>query len=163
MNDQASAVTLPDSFLPHIAVFGLDESRKAHASVFAQSDAELAQRAASLMGLHVLLLDSPEHHSAARRLPKGRVFASGKAFVPFVKKALYDELCGFGGVNPNEVVLPQREANNADGAKDISETAPLILNYPEDWTRIRQGSVVLAIDQPEDGWCDAVVTETQPD
>src|SRR4051794_40774982 len=66
-----------------VIVFGRDEAGKAHASWFDQSEAALAEKAADFMNLRVLRVQTDEHRVLAAQLPHGRVFASGRAFVPF--------------------------------------------------------------------------------
>src|SRR4051812_23404994 len=79
-----------------LVVFGRDNAGKPHASRFDASDAELAEKAAGLMGMQVLRPDTGEQRALAAKLPRGRVFASGRAFVPFVKAAVYGPLAAFG-------------------------------------------------------------------
>src|SRR4051794_39270964 len=79
-----------------LIVFGRDNSGKPHASRFEASEAELAEKAAGLMGMQVLRPETGEQRALAAKLPKGRVFASGGAFVPFVKAAVYGPLAAFG-------------------------------------------------------------------
>src|SRR4051812_39368535 len=81
-----------------VVVFGLDEAGKAHASAFDATTADLAEKAAGLMGMRVLRPETDEQRALAAKLPRGRVFESGRAFVPFVKKGLYESLAAFGGV-----------------------------------------------------------------
>jgi hypothetical protein len=71
-----------------LIVFGRDNGGKPHASRFDASEAELAEKAAGLMGMQVLRPETGEQRALAAKLPKGRVFASGRAFVPFVKAAV---------------------------------------------------------------------------
>ena len=78
-----------------IVVFGRDDAGKPHAAVFSHSDAQLAEKAAGLMGMRVLRLETDKACELAGRLPRGRVFASGRAFVPFVKAGLYEALAAF--------------------------------------------------------------------
>jgi hypothetical protein len=47
--------------------------------------------------MRVLKITTDEHRSTAAELPRGRVFASGKAFVPFVGKMLYQRLLSLSG------------------------------------------------------------------
>ena len=75
-----------------VVVFGRDEAGKPHASSLGTSEAELAEKAAGLMGMRVLRLTSDEERELAAKLPRGRVFGSGRAFVPFVKVGLFDRL-----------------------------------------------------------------------
>lgn len=96
MNDNTSDVTsevLPDQGHP-LAVFTRDGAGggKPHASVFEAVDAALAMRAAGLMGMRALRLVTPEQQDLGAKLPAGRVFESGRAFVPFVKAAVFDLL-----------------------------------------------------------------------
>ena len=68
-----------------IIVFGRDDAGKPRAAAFGHSDAQLAEKAAGLIGMRVLRLETDKARELAGRLPRGRVFASGRAFVPFVK------------------------------------------------------------------------------
>src|SRR4051794_14640931 len=79
-----------------LIVFGRDNSGKPHASRFDASEAEVAEKAAGLMGMQVLRPETGEEQALAAKLPRGRVFASGRAFVPFVKAAVYGPLAAFG-------------------------------------------------------------------
>jgi hypothetical protein len=75
-----------------LIVFGKDDADKPHASAFESADARLARKAAELMGMYALPVETEGLRALASQLPEGRVFASGKAFVPFVKASLFDEL-----------------------------------------------------------------------
>jgi hypothetical protein len=90
----APETTKPKANLAALAVvvFGRDEAGKPHAAWFDQGEASLAEKAADLMGLRVLRVHTDEHRALAAQLPHGRVFASGRAFVPFVKAALFLQL-----------------------------------------------------------------------
>jgi hypothetical protein len=102
--------------VPIIVVFGLDIDGKPHASRFEDRDASFVLRAAQLMGFHVVHV-SPENaelHAIAEGLPVGKIFASGRAFVPFVGRAAFDKLAALveGGVN-----IEQRATS---GAKPVT-------------------------------------------
>jgi hypothetical protein len=73
-------------------VFGCDATGKPHASSFSQSEADLAEEAAKLMGLRLLPVRTDTERALATKVPRGRVFVSGRAFVPFIKAALLTEL-----------------------------------------------------------------------
>ena len=53
--DQTSALAAPavTETIPSLVIFGIDDQRKPHASAFVASEAELAQKAAALMGMAV--------------------------------------------------------------------------------------------------------------
>jgi hypothetical protein len=83
--------------VPTLIVFGLDETRRPHASTFPAHEAELAEKAAGLMGMAALRLATDAQKALAAKLPKGRVFASGRAFVPFVRAELYEAIVRAAG------------------------------------------------------------------
>ena len=66
-----------------IVVFGRNDVGKPRAAAFGHSDAQLAEKAAGRMGMRVLRLETDKARELAGRLPRGRVFASGRVFVPF--------------------------------------------------------------------------------
>src|ERR671913_1208114 len=73
-------------------VLGRDAQGKPHASRFADADMDLAAKAADLMGYRAVRVEEPSLRALAANLPLGKVFASGKAFVPFTKAETFDRL-----------------------------------------------------------------------
>ena len=135
---------------PAVIVFGKDESGKPHASRFTEADAELAIKAAGLMGFSVLRVTSPDIAAKALELAQGRVFASGKGLVPFTKMAAYEALCAFdSGFAPPRPAEPQPEP-------PLAVTAT-----PQRWEDLAVGSLVLASAGTDEGWFEAVVTEAR--
>lgn len=100
---------------PALVVLGEDTEHKPHACWFSDADAELATKAAYLMGFHAVRLAVQKLRDAALELPAGKVFASGKAFCPFVKRDIYDKFAGLIGTD-QEVALPPQEALARPGA-----------------------------------------------
>jgi hypothetical protein len=49
-------------------------------------------KAADLMGFKVYAASSPEVAEAAKKLPVGRLYASGRGFVPNIRQSLYSDL-----------------------------------------------------------------------
>jgi len=149
---------------PSVVIFGLDDSGKPHASSFVASDAALATKAASLMGMKLLCVTTEHQHSVAERLPKGKVFASGKGFVPFVKASLFAELVA---VAPEAVVpdLPVEEAGERPLGALTQVEGPLggNLSRPAHWTAIEAGAVVLAAAATDVGWYECVVLSAEGD
>ena len=136
---------------PAIIVFGLDDSQRPHASWFAEPDALLAEKAAGLMGMQVLRVATDEHRLAAWELATGRVFASGKGFVPFCAKGTYDRLTAFEGAFKPEVAVAAADPLPEPG------------NVPATWSGIGLHSIVLAADGESPGWFEAIVTEAKDD
>lgn len=140
-----------------VVVFGRDESGKPHASHFVASEAALAEKAADLMGMRFLAIKTEAERDLAARVPRGKVFASGRGFVPFVKAPLYAEL---EAACPGEAA-PKPKSTKADPAKTsgapstAAKKSAAVANatdptpQPKDWDDIRPGAVVLAFLQPE--------------
>ena len=82
---------------PCIVVFGRDEAGKPHASWFDAASADLALKAADLMNMRVLKVETEEQKALARQMTRGRVFATGRAFMPFARESLYRKLVELAG------------------------------------------------------------------
>src|SRR5215210_523339 len=82
---------------PCLVVFGRDEAGKPHASWFDAQSADLAIKAADLMNMRVLKIETEEQKALARQLAPGPVFASGRAFTPFARANLYSKLVELAG------------------------------------------------------------------
>jgi hypothetical protein len=117
---------------PAIIVFGLDPTGKSKAATFPAQQVELATKAASLMQLRLLKIDSPELTQFAAQLPVGKIYASGHGFVPQVRTAIYDRLVQFADPAP----------------------AP---GLPATWDDIDVGHLVIARDDLAAGWWEAIV------
>lgn len=94
---------------PAIAVFGLDHRNRPHASRFDHGEAELAVKAANLMGMLVFWPATDEQRALVAKLPRGRIFASGKAFTPFVHDGVYKALSALAGVTARVWCVPAPE------------------------------------------------------
>ena len=147
-----------------INVFGADEAGKPHASAFKGKEAELAEKAAGLTNMRVLKVADDAQRELATQLPVGRVFASGKAFVHFVKKPLYDQLCALGGhpAGAERPRTPRKAAANA--APPARGPGGAAVDLPLHWSAIGVGSLVLATTGVAyEGWFEAAVVEAKGD
>lgn len=158
----------PD-FVPALIVFGTDDTGRPHASVFDQADADKAKAAAGLMGMYSLPVRPAEHTDIVGQLPPGRVFDSGKAFVPFVKGELYDRISALGeaaGVLvPVGAVDGRGEAETPPAAapesssEDANAEPSGPANAPDPWADIKVGSLVLCQDAEAEGYFEARVVK----
>jgi len=82
---------------PSIILFGRDDAGKPRASWFDAGSAELAAKAAGLMKMRVLQIETDEQKAVARQLAPGRVFASGRAFTPFARATVFSKLVELAG------------------------------------------------------------------
>ncbi|MER8639321.1 hypothetical protein [Mesorhizobium sp. M1365] len=155
---------------PAVIVLGLDDGGKAHASWFGDNDTGLAEKAAGMMGMAALPVDADDLRQLAGRLPRGKVFESGRAFVPFVKRDLYEAIATH---LPAGYKFPVRVADdrppaaksknaNATGAPESGPKRPEP-SRPTDWTKIEVGSLVLATEGAYEGWFEAQVVKISPE
>lgn len=148
---------------PALVMLGLDDKGKPHASWFGLADAAGVERAASLMNFGVIQVDTDDLAKIAASLPPGKLFESGKAFVPFVKRETFERLAAqlddksLAAVS-SRVTAAANEQSYAEASKG---EAPAHL--PEDWSKLAVGDRVLASDGPGDGWYEADVREVLPD
>jgi len=142
-------------------LFGIDNRGKPKAARFGKDAASLAVKAASQLQLRVLPTDQPKVAEIAARLPVGRVHATGKTFVPFVRRDLYDKLIAVAG-NGNGAISVRTVASQASGAAKAN-TPSANPNLPHGWDQIGLGDLVVAQEALEDGWYDAIVVEVNGD
>ena len=172
---QAEATTPRSTPLPAaLIVFGRDETGKPHASQFSEADRELAEKAAGLMGMRALRVTTADQAALAARLPLGRVFASGKGFVPFVSGELFASLEAAAGPATGVELHPTGKLESSprepqggpeagargdapgNTAKAVSDRPSAL---PSDRADIAVGGLVLAATSNDgEGWFEAVVT-----
>jgi hypothetical protein len=80
---------------PILVVFGIDGEGKARASRFVDRDAEVATKAATLLGFRVASIKDEAGREIAEALPDGKVFARGTGFVRLVRQSVFERLCAF--------------------------------------------------------------------
>ena len=143
-----------------LLVLGLDADGKPHGSRFNETDSALVEKAAGLMGFSVARVTEPELRQVAAKLPEGRVFGSGKAFVPFIKRSVYDQLATAIADPPQYDLGPGSEDDSPSQASDLNaEQDEGGTELPPDpWSEISVGEEVLCRD--DEGWWEAVVVET---
>jgi hypothetical protein len=154
----------PDgSALAKLILVGLDDQGKPHAAWFTAEQVDAATLAADLMDMASLDVEGDDLVALAGLLPMGKLFESGKAFVPFTKRETYDRLAAyfddkFLASAAVRVEAAKAAASAAESyAKASKGEAPL--HVPEDWSKLAIGDVVLATDDPLDGWWACEVLE----
>lgn len=163
MHKPAPKVKAPTTEPPALIVFGRDEAGKAHASYFAEADADLARKAAALMRFHALDVTAGGVAELAATLPAGRVFASGRGFVPFVKQATYEALADVAGVPSDLPVQPKPTPEKIASSNDQATTDQRVEHHrPKDWDDLKVGSLVLAPEH-DPSWWEAVIVEIKPE
>ena len=77
---------------PDLIVLGRDEAGKPRAARFPTGHDNLVAQAAKAMNLAVCKADGDILAELAQKLPSGRLYATGRGFVPPVGRSLYDRL-----------------------------------------------------------------------
>jgi hypothetical protein len=176
MQAETSTETRPTPPPAALIVFGRDDTGRPHASQFSEADAELAEKAAELMGMRTLRVTTDIEANTAARLPLGRVFASGKAFVPFVAGEVFAALEAAAGnvaTGGDHARVAAGRLSKAKGSSsgvqagdqpgNAGEPASEPARPPSDWGGIGPNSLVLATTGVMQGWYEAVVIEAKAD
>jgi len=84
---------------PTLVVFGLDPDGNPRAGRFAERDAEVAVKAAALLGYQPVRISDAEVLEA---LPDGNVFARGSGFIRRIKRPVFDKIAGLADEKQDE-------------------------------------------------------------
>lgn len=166
MINSAVSTNEPPKAAPAVIVLGRDDSGKPHASWFDEAAAPLAEKAAAMMGMAALRAATGELRALAGHLPQGRVFSTGRAFVPFVKASLFDQLAKhLPHPTPPPLRLVDDTAPKSPPATDkpANEAKPRQEPTSPDWSKIAAGDVVLAREAQDEGWFECRVLEAKAD
>jgi hypothetical protein len=151
-----------------IWVYGLDEAGKPKGARFAASDSEKVLSIAKAMNLQSCQDCSEQIEVVGMKLPLGRIWARGKAFVPNIKRDLYDKLLAAIGssAGPHDRTHVERTvaapATPSGGAAHVPIEAttvlpPLASGLPQNWESIAPGNMILVDAGPGEGWWEALV------
>jgi hypothetical protein len=132
---------------PDLIVLGPDHEGKPRAARFPASQAELVTKAAKAMNLTVCKPDGAALIELAKKLTTGRLYATGRGFVPPVGRNLYGK------------IVEQLKLVGQPVPKDVEQAsaeqpAP---GLPATWDDIAVGHLVIAHEGAVDGWWEAIV------
>jgi hypothetical protein len=77
---------------PPVIIYGLDPAGRPKAGRFTGPHSAAAKQAAAALKLTVCEINRPDLEELAKKLPPGRIHAQGKAFIPYIKRDLFDRL-----------------------------------------------------------------------
>ena len=77
---------------PDLILLGRDDDGKPRAARFPVGQADLVAKAAKAMNLTVCKADDAALAELAKKLPNGRLYATGRGFVPVVGRSLYGKI-----------------------------------------------------------------------
>jgi hypothetical protein len=124
-------------------VFGIDSTGKSRGARFPEFN-ERASKFALDIGLIGVHPASPEFTERAMKLPAGRLYASGKGFIPNIRRETVKELNAILS-SAGDTSQQHRLSPATEGAENTTGVAS---GLPKDWSSIEVGQVVLA---EEDG------------
>jgi hypothetical protein len=143
-----------------LVLFGIDNRGKPKGARFGKQHANLAIKAATQLRLNVLASDDPKVAEIAARLPVGRVHATGRTFVPFIRHDLYNKLLAAAADGNTHPISPPNGSSLAAASSPPGGSAP---HLPQNWQQIGVGDLVVANENREDGWYEAIVVEANGD
>jgi hypothetical protein len=119
------------------------------------------------MKFNVFKPDTEEHRAFASQLPRGRVFGSGKAFVPFVSSGDYERLCAIAGVSAAQLAVTAKNAQAGASSQDnvilLADEGKLAESPTPLGRSIAAGSIVLACETDDGGFYEAKVIRVEAD
>jgi hypothetical protein len=166
MTSKSGKPTDPSS--GHLFVYGLDEAGKPKGARFPTTEAERVLPVVTAMNLRCSQAGSDETVDLGMKLPVGRIYARGKAFIPNIKRDLYQKLVTALDPAGGESDRSQVDGNPASSAAPKGEAAqspvdtgeilpPLASGLPQNWESIAAGNMVLIDAGPGQGWWEAIV------
>ena len=151
------------SSLVPMLVIGLDENGKPRGARFSESRDDIAEAAKNLK-CQVVTPIPADLESFAKQLPAGRVYASGKAFIPNIRRDLYEKIASVAGKarNPSgQAPASPAESSQAENVPPPPCVSPITSGLPRSWENVGTGHMVLIQESLEDGWWEAVVVSRE--
>ena len=139
-------------------LFGTDEHGKPRAAYFEAVDSELMTRAAAAMKLQLLRPITASEIELAKQLPVGRIHANGTGFVPPIRTDLYSAL-QLAAESPQQ---SGTTASTVAPSPAAARRAP-VHGLPIDWDNIEVGDLVIAMENLNEGWWEAIVKAIDKD
>src|ERR1700674_5007265 len=112
---------LSDTQATQLFVYGLDEAGKPKGARFPATETERVLPVATAMKLQSSQACSEEVADLGMKLPVGRIYARGKAFIPNIKRDLYDKLLAAIAISEEADRSPaEQRTGAATGAQEGS-------------------------------------------
>jgi hypothetical protein len=137
-----------------LLVLGFGEQQKPCGARFVDAKPDMVAKAARLMDLKVYKATSPDVAEVAKKLPVGQLYATGRAFVPNIRQALYSDVL---------VALAAEPQQAAIGPDDDKASTPVARGLPRSWDEIGPGHLVIAQESLDYGWWEAIVLDRKDD
>ena len=116
---------------PDLIVLGRDEVGKPQAARFSANQLDQVVKAAKAMNLVIGKADGAALAELAKTLPNGRLYATGRGFVPPVRQSLYDKL------------LEQLKLAGQPVPEPTDVSVPAAPGLPVNWDKVEVGQMVI--------------------
>ena len=116
-------------------------------------------RAAAAMKLQLLQPVTASQLELAKQLPVGRIHADGTGFVPPIRSDLYSALQLAAAESPQQ---SDTTASTVAPSPAAARRAP-VHGLPKNWDSIEVGDLVIALENLNEGWWEAVVMAIDKD
>ncbi|WP_036053564.1 hypothetical protein [Bradyrhizobium sp. URHD0069] len=156
----------PASVIPAF-VFGLDENGKPRGAKFLQGLKDNIAAAAIDMKFNLVHDHSAEFTALGMKLPIGRIYGSGRSFIPPIRRDLYEKLKAAQS-RPAErieggVPINIKSDKIGETVSDVELGIAIANNLPRDWQAIEPGNLIIAQSSHIEGWWEAIVVERAVD
>lgn len=142
----------PEQIAKFLYVFGESDGGKPRGARFPAAQSAQIGGAVSELKLAMCTDTSPRLTELGMKLPLGRVYARGKAFIPFIKKELLDQLRD-----------AQYGPTSAPAGQEIAKEDVTLPDGPMTWDEVKTGDLVIAHQNHLEGWWEAQVIEREDD
>lgn len=136
-----------------LIVIGYDAQQKPRGARFQGFDGKRVAEAAKAMALNVYEATTDELATLAKKLPVGRLYSTGKGFVPNIRQNLYSQVVAGLALEPKAAIATNQEPPLPEVASGL----------PKTWDEIAPGHLVIVEETAEYGWWPAIVIERTGD
>ena len=141
----------PNGTAPDLIVLGPDDEGKPRAARFPAGQTNLVAKAAKAMNLTVCKADGEALAELAKKLHPGRLYATGRAFVPPVGRSVFNKIV-------EQLKLAGQPVPEELDQETTDQPAPRL---PATWDEIAVGHLVIAYEKP--AWWEAIVVARDGD
>ena len=152
-------------------VYGQDAAGKPRGARFPATELQKVSPIVTAMNLKLYEGGTEELVAIGMKLPVGRLHAKGKAFVPNIRRDLYDRILALLGSSEGQTSPAPADTASTEAASELTPqgvssavaATEIASGLPKDWSSIAAGHMVLVQESLEEGWWEAIVIAREKD